>query len=250
MWLVMCSSADASALWAYQGLKQLGLAPLELVTAESLACASRWEHRVRSRNTEIRITLANGLVIDGSRVRGVLNRLYAPPDAALQYAAPSDRPYAQAEMLAFYLSWLHGMPGVVINRPTPIGLNGPWLHSSEWAIRAGRAGLKMPTYRQSARDDHRQDEIAASEKPARHSVIAMREEVFGAAVPEGVAKACRRLVSDAGTQMLGIELSEDSRGEWQFSNAVSSPDLRRGGVAMLQSLAQILVQGSAKGARS
>jgi len=256
MWLVMCSTADVSALWAYQGLKQLGLAPLELVTAESLACASRWEHRLSSTNTgiastRIRITLANGLVIDGSRVRGVLNRLYAPSETALQCAVPSERPYAQAEMLAFYLSWLHGMPGVVINRPTPIGLCGPWFHPSEWAVRAGRAGLKTPTFRQSARDDHRQDAIpAASEKFARHSVIAMRHEVFGIPVPQSVAKSCRRLVSDVGTEMLGIDLSFDARGEWQFASAVSSPDLRQGGLPLLQRLAQILMQGSATGARS
>jgi hypothetical protein len=245
MWLVLCSSADASALWAYQSLKQKGLAPLELVTAESLACASRWEHRLNSTSTQIRITLANGLVIDGSRIRGVLNRLHAPSEYATQHAVASDRDYAQAELLAFYLSWLHALPGVVVNRPTPIGLCGPWFHSSEWAIRACRAGLRAPVYRQSARDDHRQrSRSAPAENAVMQSVIALRGEVFGGEVPGDVAKACGKLAAEAETEMLGIDLSLDSNGQWQFASAAPSPDLRLGGPRLVQRLAQILLQGA------
>ncbi len=245
MWLVLCSSADASALWAYQGLKQMGLAPLELVTAESLACGSRWEHRLNSTSTQIRITLSSGVVVDGARVRGVLNRLHAPSEYATQHAVPADRDYAQAELLAFYLSWLHALPGAVVNRPTPIGLCGPWLHTSEWAIRACRAGLRMPVYRQSARDDHRRGSRSApTENAVMQSVVALRGEVFGGEVPDSVAHACGKLATEAETEMLGIDLSLDCNGQWQFASATPSPDLRLGGPRLVQRLAQILVQGA------
>jgi hypothetical protein len=251
MWLVLCSSADASALWAYQGLKRMGLAPLELVTAENLAGSSRWEHRLNSTSTQIKITLSNGLVVDGSRVQGVLNRLHAPSEYATQHAVSSDRDYAQAELLAFYLSWLHALPGVVINRPTPIGLCGPWFHPSEWTIRACRAGLRTPIYRQSARDDHRQrSHSAAVENAVMQSVVALRGEVFGGELPASVAKACGKLVAEAETEMLGIDLSLDSNGQWQFASAAPSPDLRLGGPRLVQRLAQILIQSQVQGARS
>jgi hypothetical protein len=241
MWLVLCSSADASALWAYQGLKRLGLASLELVTAESLACSSRWEHRLNSSTTQIKITLSNGLLIDGSQIRGVLNRLHAPSEFTSQRAVPSDRAYAQSELLAFYLSWMHALPGAVINRPKPMGLCGSWFHPSEWAIRASRAGLRTPVYRQAARDNHSQlCRTPPSGQAASQRLIALRGEVFGGEVPGGVAQACGRLVAEAETEMLGIDLVRDNSGEWTFDGAMPSPDLRPGGLPLLQRLAQIL----------
>jgi len=245
MWLVLCSSADASALWAYQGLKQLGLAPLELVTAEDLACAHRWEHRLSGVRTELSITLADGRVIDGSRIRGVLNRMNAPSEATSQRAVASDRAYAQSETLAFYLSWLHGLPGVVINRPTPFGLSGAWLHPSEWTIRACRAGLRAPVYRQSARDVQSQNcRSSFPQKPAAKSLIALRGEVFGGVVPGSIAQASGRLAADTGAEMLGVDLNLDNKGQWSFANATPSPDLRTGGMPLLHRLAQILAQGA------
>jgi hypothetical protein len=248
MWLVLCSSEDQSAIWAYQGLKQLGVAPLELVTAESLAC-SQWEHRLSGNDTVIRITLANGKVIDGAEVKGALNRLHGPSPYALQKAADSDREYAQAELTAFYLSWLHGLPGVVINRPTPMGLSGAWLHSSEWTLRAARAGLRTRRYRQSAGDDRGAMSVRCGGRDSgrrdsgRQSVIALRHGVFGGLVPNAVARACGKMVVDAGAEMLGMELVCEG-GEWTFADAMPTPDLRVGGAPLLRCMAEILMKGA------
>lgn len=245
MWLVLCSSADASALWAYQGLRQLGVAPLELVTAESLACANRWEHRLRGSKTEIKVTLADGRVIEGSGIRGVVNRIHAPSEVIAQRAVASDRPYAQSETLAFYLSWLHGLPGVVINRPTPFGLCGAWLHPSEWAMRACRAGLRTPIYRQSSGE--RQDRNCRAFSPQRPStkrLIALHGEVFGEPVSHGDAMACVRLAADARAEILGVDLDLDNTGHLSFAGAIPSPDLRIGGMPLLQRLTRILTQGA------
>jgi len=243
MWLVLCSSSDSAGLWAYEGLKQLGVAPLELVLAEWLAYGSQWEHRLDVSGTHLKITLPDGRILCSSRIRGALNRLFAPSPEVAQRAIPSDKDYAQGEFQAFYLSWLKGLPGVVINRPTPIGLCGSWYHSSEWVYRASRAGLRTPAYRQSGRDAVDQGyRSLAPEGATRLSLITLRGEVFGGQVPETVACACRKLAEEAGTEMLGIELYAEN-GEWTFANATPSPDLTLGGLPLLQRLAQTLTQG-------
>lgn len=248
MWLVLCSSADPSGLWAYQGLRQLGLAPLELLTTESLACSRRWEHRVSSTRTDLKITLSNGKVIDSAQIRGALNRLHAPSRFSSQRAVTSDRSYAEAEQMAFYLSWLNGLPGVVINRPRPSGLCGSWLHPSEWHLQAGRAGFRTPVYRQDSQDPASQTSAGPQScrsvaRKSRQSLIALRGQVYGGAVPGSVAQACSRLAAEIGTEMLGVDVSLNDRGEWAFAGAMPAPDLRPGGTPLLRSLAQILMQG-------
>ncbi|MFZ0962665.1 MAG: hypothetical protein WAO35_17485 [Terriglobia bacterium] len=244
MWLVLCSSTDPSGLWVYEGLKQLGVAPLELVLAEWLAHGSRWEHRLDGSGTHLKISLPDGRVLCSSRIRGAINRLLAPSPGVAEQAAASDKEYAQAELQAFYLSWLKGLPGVVINRPMPIGLSGPWYHPSEWACRAHRAGLPAPAYRQSSHDALEQGyRSLAPQGAAMLTLIAFRGEVFGGRVPEPTARACAKLAQEAGMEVLGIQLYADEHGEWNFAQATPSPDLSIGGAPLLQRLAQALTQG-------
>lgn len=243
MWLVMCSSTDPSGPWVYQGLRELGVAPLELVLAEWLACANEWEHRVAGNDTHLKITLPDGRVLCSSRIRGAINRLLAAPGIG-QRAAASDRDYAQAELQAFYLSWLKGLPGVVINRPTATGMCGSWFHISEWVQRASRAGLRVPVYRQTAYDaPERCFRSLAPEAARKQNLIAFRGEVFGASVPLSVAGACGQLARDAEAEILGIELYESGGGEWTFSNASPCPDLTAGGPGLLERLAEVLMEG-------
>lgn len=252
MWLILCSSSDASALWAYQGLKQLGLAPLHWITAESLAHARRWEHRLNSDDSQFKITLADGQKIDSTQIRGVINRLPAPSGWTAQQATPADQVYAQAELQAFYLSWLHALPGVVINRPTPLGLCGPWMHASEWTLRASRAGLRTCVYRQSSQDvEHGMSPFpcrsSSYERSTSRNLISLRGEIFGGAIPADVARACGRLTADVQMEMLGIqlhpELDPGHQNQWTFAGAMPLPDLRVGGAPLLWRLAQILFQG-------
>ncbi len=247
MWLVISSSSDPSGIWCWQGLRQMGLAPLEFVTAESLASRCRWEHRLGSEGTSLTISLADGRVFTSSTIRGVLNRLHAPSPLAFDRAAASDRDYAQAEIFAFYLSWLYSLPGNVINRPVPSGLSGPWLHPSEWMMRAARAGLRTPAYRQSSHDG-----TAATSQPCVHlpadprimnNVIVFGGEVFGGLVPDSIAQACIRLLEESDTALLGISLCTDDHGRWTFAGATPTPDLRCGGVPLLRHLARTLVSG-------
>jgi hypothetical protein len=245
MWLVLCSSTDTSGLWAYQGLRQLGVGPVELVLSESLAFGSRWEHRLEGGVTQFRVTLPDGRVLCNSRIRGAINRLLAPAHGIDRQAAVSDREYAQAELYAFYLSWLQGLPGVLINRPGVLGLSGPWYHTSEWVCRASRAGLKAPVYRQSAHDTAKRGYASlAPESATTINLIAFRGEVYGGHVAEPVARACARLAQEATTELLGIELYASQNGEWTFASATPCPPLSVGGAPLLHSLAEALTHGA------
>ena len=237
MWLVLCPRTDSSALWAYQGLAARGLAPLELVSAEALACALHWEHRVGPGGATVAITLADGRTIRAEMVRGVLNRLVTVPPEHLLLAAPSDREYAAQELNAFYMSWLHALPAPVLNRPTAQGLSGAWRHMSEWAWLAARAGLPAAPYRQSSRDplpEGGTTGLLAPDAPVR-TVVVVGGRTCGAA-PAGVLEGCRRLAALAGTPLLGVELGQGAAGPWTFAGATPLPDLRAGGEALLDAL--------------
>jgi hypothetical protein len=244
MWLIFCGSSDPSGRWVYEGLKGFGVGPLELVYGEWLAIGSQWEHRVDNGGTHLKIALRDGRVLCSSRIRGAINRLLAPSPGIAQLAVDSDKEYAQAELHAFYLSWLHGLPGVVINRPTAMGLCGSWYHSSEWSYRASRAGLPVSVYRQSSQDAADLGYLSrAPEGAATQNLIAFRGEVFGGRLPEPMVRACAKLAQEADAEMLGIELYAAENGEWTFANATPCPDLSVGGMPLLERLAQALTQG-------
>lgn len=246
MWLVFCSSSDTSGLWVYEGLRQLGVGPIELVLSESLAFGGRWEHRLDGSATQFKVTLPDGRVLCSSKIRGAINRLQTPAPGFDQHAAVSDREYAQAELQAFYLSWLQGLPGMVINRPATLGLCGPWYHPSEWVCRANRVGLKAPVYRQGTRDTAQRGYASLAPQDATTiNVIAFRGDVYGGCVPQPVARSCAKLAQEAKTDLLGIELYASQDGEWTFASASPCPDLSIGGVPLLRNLAEALAQGAA-----
>ena len=245
MWLVLCTSTDHSAIWLYQGLRQLAMAPVELVLAESLGYGCSWEHRLNDGGAELKFNLPDGRHFCSSTIRGAINRLVSPPSAIAQQAASSDREYALAEQQAFYLSWLHGLPGVVINRPSTMGLCGPWLHPSEWIYRAARAGLPVPRRRYRSGLEAPELSYGSLVPPGASTVnlISFRGQLFGGNPGDATARACANLAQQAGTEILGIELFEDEHGFWTFAGANCCPELCGGGRPLIQSLAQALAQG-------
>jgi hypothetical protein len=243
MWLVLCSRADVSALWAHEGLKQRAVAPLELVLSEELAGATLIDHRLDANGAQLKIGLTDGRVLSSRNIRGALNRLIAPSPDLIRHAVATDLEYAQAELHACYLSWLHGLPGIVINRPHPLGLCGAWRHPSEWACRAADAGFSVKPYRQSADPTTRAFPAALDPSMMRINVIALGDETFGASLPARVASSCSRLARAAGVELLGIELHTSQSGGWHFADATPMPALSIGGVPFLDRLAETLTQG-------
>ena len=242
MWLILCSSHDAHALWAYEGLKARGLAPLEMVSAEALPYSLRWEHRLDAEGARLSVTLRDGRTITSDRLRGVLNRLTHVPTQHLSMS--SDHDYMTQEFTAFFMSWLNALPQPVLNPVTPQGLCGHWRHLSEWVLLASAAGLPTPTYRQSSLDEI--DETRAERKlfppttPTRHVIVVGTEVVSPADPPREIRDGCRRLAQLSATPLLGVEFAATPASAWTFAGASPLPELSFGGEPLLDALAAAL----------
>jgi hypothetical protein len=250
MWIVLCESNDASAHWAYEGLRDRGLAPIELVTADMLAQA-RWVHCIGQAGAKVAIDLPDGRKLRSDKIQGTVNRLMVLPQEFLLLVDPADRQYVIQEMTAFFIGWINTLPGQTINPATPQCLSGPVRHISEWISLAGRAGLPVPVYRQSSR--------APSPPYAAHArvsgtpsqlttVLVIGPHVIGAAPPAHITDGCRRLTLLSKTILLGIEFVIKARDMWEFAGINTFPDLRTGGSAFLDSLAANLQYGWGGGA--
>lgn len=189
--------------------------------------------------------LADGRVVDSRVVAGTLNRLVGVPPLLLEVAQPTDREYAGQEMFAFFLSWLHCLPGPMLNRPTPQGLSGAWRHDSEWAVLAAEAGLRTSPYRMTSQAQTGgwsfSDDVLREEHVA--TVVVVGEEVIGGPGGAEVNQGCRRLAVLADTELLGVDLVEDQPGSWAFLQAVPQPELRVGSEPLLDALVKTLTDG-------
>lgn len=205
------------------------------MTADLLLGARRWEHRLGATGVSIELELVDGRAIHGQRVRGVLNRLIGVSPGHVARSVPADREYASQELHAFFLSWLAGLPGRVLNPPSPQGLSGAWLDSSEWLLLAARAGLPTPAYRSAAQGVAQH--VGAD---AARSVIIVGRQALGPPAPPAVVAGCGRLGRLARTPILGVDFRVVGDERWSFVGATPLPELRRGGERMLDLLAAAL----------
>ena len=119
--LVLASTEDVAALWAYECLRRRDGYAWGIVTREMLTFALRWEHRVSTEAVSTRVELADGSVIDTENLSGVLNRLMLPAAAPGRYREAQDDAYAAQEFAALQTSWLHSVSRIM-NPPAPQGL--------------------------------------------------------------------------------------------------------------------------------
>jgi hypothetical protein len=246
MYMMLCSTTDTSAQWAASGLAGLLPGPLEVVLAETLADGATWEHRVSSDAVHLKVALADGRVICGSKIKGVVNRLMVPPQARVRWPSEVEQGYVHGEVHAFHLSWLHGLPCVMLNRPSPSCMGGRYFRASEWMYRASMAGLKTVSYLQSDDDGGDGYSLSVPEGVVRQSVIVAGECVFPAWLPAQVKTACVQLARDTEMELMGVELYLDEIGEWCFAGGNSNPDLVAGGMPLLECLAAMLQKGDAR----
>jgi hypothetical protein len=209
-----------------------------LITAEVLACATRWVHRVGRGRPSIEILLPDGREIKSERVLGTLNRLYYPAIPHLAPVAEQERGYAVQELYAFYLGWLYSLPQPILNPPTPQGLCGRWRYPVEWVALAAKAGLKTRSVRLSSRSHD-----AATLQPSwgelgTRLVYCVAGNVIGEEIPSEIAEGCRRLAALSETPLLGIEF--DAGPSWTFLSASATPDLMEGGERLIDALLAVL----------
>lgn len=182
-------------------------------------------------------------MVDSRAVGGTLNRLVGTPPSALAGAQADDRDYAAQELFALFLSWLHCLPGPMLNRPTPQGLSGAWRHDSEWAVLAAQAGLRTVGYRMTSEAAAARwsfsDEALQEERV--DTVLVVGGRLVGGPKANDVTQGCLRLAELAQTELLGIDLVEDRRGAWAFLQAVPQPELRLGEETFLDALTDCLL---------
>jgi hypothetical protein len=233
VWLVVCSPADRSALWAARGLRARGLAPLEILTPEALVHALHWEQRLdRDGRATSRIVRHTGLAIDGAAVQGVVNRAAALPMIHLARARAEDRAYAASEWAALVSSWLSSLDNVV-NLPVPPSLAGSARSAAEWRWLAAGAGLDIEVC-------HVGEEAPGTTSPgaAAVRVVVLDDRVFGDVPPE-IRQACVHLREASGDRLIGLGFAVSAGGP-RFLDATPLPDLMVGGEELLDHLSEAL----------
>jgi hypothetical protein len=241
MWLVLAHAGDPIAHWTAHGLREAGLEPLELLTAEELCTGAIWEHRVGRDRASVRIELADGRVIAGERLSGVLNRLTHVPATYLSRVATSDRGYVLAEMAALLLSALQALPCPVVNRAHPLGLSGHWRWPAEWHSLAAEAGLPAARFVLDSNHGASQGALRGCQSVATTTQLVIGEAVVGPPLAADLRAGCRRLARLAQTELLGVDLAlSGAAGVPGFIGATPAPDLRGGGAAALAALARLL----------
>ena len=245
LWLVLCGANDLPAFWAYEGLKRRGLQPLALVTEDQLGIGCRWVQRIDDQGVAAGLVTADGRTISTEETRGTFNRLMGVPRSFPLLAKAADRDYAIQEMTAFLMSWLAALPPPVLNAATPRGLSGAWRRAAEWTWLAASAGLPVASYFASTSDPAN---VLASEQPTaypgapRRTLFVVSGRAIGKA-PSQILAGCRRLAWLAGTALLGMDFADTAAGPWTFCGASPWPDLRTGGDALLDALADTLGEG-------
>src|ERR1700752_541248 len=115
MWHVICEPGDLSALCAFDGVKARGLKPLELVCPQMLVSSFRWEHRLGVDGHTFSFALSGEKMIEGTAVRGVLNRItWMQASLFPPTTSSADRTYASQEMAALFMSCLSALPVPVL----------------------------------------------------------------------------------------------------------------------------------------
>ena len=229
MWIVLCSSADHSALWMFERLQARRRAPVSLVLVEELSDPRiRWEHRVGTRGALTRITLPGGRQLPADGVSAVLNRLTTVPLTVLAAAETADRDYVMNELTAFTSSWLGVLAPKVINRPAPQGFAGRWRRPLEWRVLAGRAGLRAADLRLTSTEPL--DEASIGREPSTY-VLAVDGHLFHPLAPPSLQRAVHRFSALAETQLLGLRFDglDPAAAGWRLLDATPQPDLSLAG---------------------
>jgi hypothetical protein len=244
MWLVLCEPYDFDAHWAAEGLRARRLTPLELITTHDLAGATHWVHRLGAGETIVEIALADGRTLDSRRVRGVLNRLFAPSPRHLTLLRTKDREYATQEWAALYVSWLYALPGQVINRASPNGLCGRWRNNSEWLCLAAQAGLPtVPLILRWPPPPETGGELLTPLVPSKtltRLILMVDGRPLDCSMPPSVMEGCRRLAELTRLRLLGVELAVTQASPWTFAGVQVCPPLQAGGRSLLDALAYAL----------
>jgi hypothetical protein len=251
--LVLCGIDDHDAVRFGHQAGRAGV-DCRIVTTEELSYAHRLSHRLGGGAVDTTVELGTAPPLRTGAVSGVLNRMLEPPARMWQQAAPAERDYATMELHAVVLSWLHGLPCPVRNRPEPDSLAGPTRHPFLAAAVAHAVGLRCPTVRfdsetpLGAADALLAAAAAAAGRPARPVHVACLDgQAFTAEAPGDMAEGIAALAAGIGAReaLIGVDFVVGATG-WWFAGVSPLADLRAGGADLSARLIQLLAPGLAR----
>lgn len=199
-----------------------------------------WVHKVGAGGASVEVHLGDGRRLGTGGVRAVLNRLALPPLGLVSAAEPVDAPYAQSELTAFTVSWLHSLAPVIANEPTPQGLCGRWRPPLHWRVLGLRAGLPVAPLHVTNTERYREEDGAA----VSTTILAIGGELLESSAPDAIRQATHRLAVLSKTAILGLRFAgvDPARCGWRLLDATPQPDLSAAGEAGIVALEAVLAR--------
>ena len=168
---------------------------------------SGWRYELGERSGLSQAVVA-GRVYREVQLAGVITRLASVTPADLPHIDLSDRVYVAQEIQAFLVSWLHALPCLVLNRPTPTCLAGEWWSPQTWIHRACRLGIPVARSEWCVARDLRMKarHPVTEERSTAAGITVVGSRIIGRAAPR-VVQYARRLAQAAGLDCLTIQFS-------------------------------------------
>jgi hypothetical protein len=226
VWLVACQDGDGDGVLVAERLRELGLEPVELIVATQLVHGAVWEHRVGGWGARTRLRLADGREIDSDGVRGMLNRLLWITADGFLGASETDREYAGGELHAVVQSWLESLGARVVNRPSGLGLSGPWRTPDQWRALAREHGLEIRLFPEPSEAPVNVEQV----------LVVDGEIVEHGDAPAHVLERARHMARALDHDLLELRFDD----EWRFSDATLMPALAYRSDERVQAVADAL----------
>ncbi len=239
--VILCHPGDAPAAWLAQALRARGVA-LEVVSVEALVYSRRIVFRQDGGGDRGSVTLHDGRVLQPEAIGVLVNRVRHLPTAHFAAAAPGERAYAESELGALLLAWLHAVPGRVVNPPHPGAPGGTALTAMAISHAATGAGLPATPWQASSESTDAPISAATAMQASGASrvVIAFDGRLYGPPLPRTLEDGVRRLAWLLDLPLLQVGLDRDACGTWRLVDATGDVDFRRGGDALARDLAALM----------
>lgn len=241
MWLILADDNDTSALWLYNKLKRSGFHDIQVVSSTAVAYNLFWNYRMTNDRSDSEFVFGDGRRLRTSGITGVINRLTSIPADRVRASFLSGGRHTEREQMAYFVSWMYGLPVPVINRPSMYSLSGAWHEASEWTMLATLSGLHLAPFCQSPVTASDSDvgcgRLTPFDMPVQ-SVYVVGSTVVGSGIPKSIADASLRLAATAKADLLGIDFVVSSPWSWLVAGINAFPNLEVGGDALVDAVAQ------------
>lgn len=234
MILVLCEPEDTCGLWLAAEFARRGC-KVDLVMPDELAVSSRLSLVISKERDRATIHLADGRIIDGDSLAGVINRMERFPRPLLSSASDRDVIYASEEIRAATVAWFAALNCPVLNAPTPYSALGVSASDVFWRHRAEVLGIRAASITLGV--EHVVDQQAdLSVVVIGETVLAVRDKP----VPTSILKASVDLVHATGYNLLGLEFSASAPEEWEFLRTHMMPNLMEFGPKVIDAILAVM----------